>query len=158
MKFRPAEKHEVQTILKLYKSVIGTRFCMWNEFYPTELEISGDMAAGNLFVLEKNDVIIGAVSIAPENELDEYELWEIHENAGEFARVVISPDYQGKGLSKLLAVGIMNELAKRGTSAVHICVSKFNIPALKLYRELEFVFLGEKDMYGGTFYLCEKKL
>ena len=36
--------------------------------------------------------------------------------------------------------------------------SKKNIPAQKLYRKTGFVFCGETDMYGHSYFLCERIL
>ena len=36
--------------------------------------------------------------------------------------------------------------------------AKENIPAQKLYRKMGFVFCGEADMYGHSYFLCERIL
>lgn len=158
MIFRTAGREEAQTVLALYKSVIGTQFCTWNEFYPGETEVRGDLAAGTLFVLERDGALIGAVSIVPANEMDAFDCWRVRENAREFARVVIAPSCQGAGLSRRLADGVIGELRRRGASAIHIAVAKLNIPAQRLYRGAGFDFCGEADMYGSSYFLCEKIL
>ena len=90
--------------------------------------------------------------------MDDFEGWQVNEGAREFARVVIAPKHQGEGLSKLLLDGIWQEFTRLGVSAVHISVAKVNIPAQKLYRRFGFEFCGEKDMYGSSYYLCEKRV
>ena len=89
MLFRKAEMCEAETVMGLYKAVIGTPFCPWNESYPGEIEIAEDLQAGTLYVLEEDREIIGAISIVPENEYDDFECWTVKENTREFARVVI---------------------------------------------------------------------
>lgn len=158
MKFRKAAENEAQEICGLYRSVIGSPFSTWNEEYPGPADIKADMAAGTLYVLEREREIIGAVSIVPENELDDSECWKVRENAREFARVVIRPEYQGRGYSALLIGGILDELRSCGCSSVHIAAAKKNIPAQRLYRSQGFVFCGGKDMYGNSYFLCEKVL
>ncbi len=156
MLFRKAEMCEAETVMGLYKAVIGTPFCPWNESYPGEIEIAEDLQAGTLYVLEEDREIIGAISIVPENEYDDFDCWTVKDNTREFARVVIRRDQQHKGLSVHLVEGIIRELQKQGTAAIHIAVAKENLPAQKLYRKMGFDFLGEADMYGHSFYLCEK--
>lgn len=156
MVFRKANIEEAGEIRALYMSVIGKPFCAWDETYPGEIEINGDLAAGTLFVLEENGEIIGAISAIPENEMDRFDCWKIRSNVREFARVVIRPDYQHKGLSSRLVEGVTLEFRKWNVSAIHISVVKDNIPALKLYRKAGFDICGEADMYGLSFYLCEK--
>ena len=155
MIFRKAEKNEAEAVMSLYRAVTGTPFCTWDESYPGETEITEDLSAGTLFVLEEDRELIGAISIVPENELDDFDCWTVKENAKEFARVVLRPDHQGKGLSVHLVEGIINELQKQNVSAIHIAVAKDNIPAKKLYQKIGFYFLGEADMYGHRFFLCE---
>ncbi len=156
MIFRKAEMSEAQTILALYRSVIGTAFCTWDASYPGEKEIAGDLSAGTLYVLEFGREIIGAISIVPENELDHLGCWAENKNAREFARVVIRPDHQRQGASARLVEGVIGELQNEGAAAIHIAVAKQNIPARKLYRRMGFVIRGEADMYGHRFCLCEK--
>lgn len=158
MVFRKAEKSEAGVILGLYKAVVGTPFCTWDRSYPGETEIAEDLAYGSLYVLEKDKELIGAISIVPKNEIDGFNCWKIRENAREFARVVIRPDQQHKGLSVYLVEGIIQELQQQGVAAVHIAVAKNNIPAQKLYHKTGFCFCGETDMYGQSFFLCEKIL
>lgn len=69
MLFRKAETCEAEAIRALYQAVIGTPFCTWDESYPGETEIAGDLSAGTLYVLEEDHQVIGAISIVPENEL-----------------------------------------------------------------------------------------
>ncbi|MBR5752374.1 MAG: hypothetical protein IKX84_08280, partial [Clostridia bacterium] len=70
MVFRQAGPDDAQAVLALYGSVIGTPYCVWDGSYPGEEEISGDLSAGCLYVLEDAGEIVGTVSIAPANETD----------------------------------------------------------------------------------------
>jgi ribosomal protein S18 acetylase RimI-like enzyme len=158
MIFRKADASDAKTVLALYRAVIGTPFCVWDESYPGETEIQGDLAAGTLYVLARDGEVIGAISIVPENETDNLDCWKVRENAREFARVVIKPDQQHKGLSVYLVKGVIRELQRQGAAAIHIAVAKENIPAQKLYRKTGFVFCGETDMYGHSYFLCERIL
>ena len=45
MNFRKAEKKEAELINALYRSVMGDPFCTWDESYPGEEEIQGDLEA-----------------------------------------------------------------------------------------------------------------
>ena len=66
MLFRKAETCEAEAIRALYQAVIGTPFCTWDESYPGETEIAGDLSAGTLYVLEEDHQTIDAISIVPE--------------------------------------------------------------------------------------------
>ena len=43
MLFRKAETREAEAIRALYKVVIGTTFCTWDESYPGEAESEGEL-------------------------------------------------------------------------------------------------------------------
>ena len=158
MIFRKACKSEEKAITALYRSVIGSPFCTWDESYPGEEEVREDLLAGSLYVLVRDGELIGAISVVPENELDALDCWKVRKNAREFARVVIKPEYQHKGLSGRLVEGIIQEIQKRQADAIHIAVAKENIPAQKLYEKTGFMICGEAEMYGHSFFLCERTL
>lgn len=158
MIFRKAETNEADAVCRLYDSVKDRGFCAWDGDYPCMDEAQADAAAGCLFVLEDGGALAGAVSVVPENEMDDAGCWQISGNAREFARAVISPRLQGRGLSRLLVDGVTLEIRKTGAAAVHIAVVKTNVPAVKLYKSCGFAFCGEADMYGCSFWLCEKIL
>lgn len=161
MTFRHADPAEAGTVLALYKSVLGTPFCVWDEYYPDASDVENDLARGCLFVLTEpedgHDVIIGAISICPGNESDEFAPWtSLH--AAEFARVVIRPDRQGRGLARLLVAGIEREIAARGIPWVHLLAAEVNIPAYKTYLACGYKPVGEADAYGHHYICCEKML
>ena len=158
MTFRQATPADAPAVLALYRSVIGTKNCTWDEEYPGEAQISRDTAAGALFLMEQDSRLVGAVSLAPENELDDLPFWRTTEGAGEIARVVIHPEFQGKGYSTALVSRAMEELKGRGYRAAHLAVAEINRPAQKTYFRLGFVRVGEWDMYGNHYLICEKEL
>ncbi len=155
MTFRLARETEKDIILALYKAVIGTEFCVWNDEYPGLQEITKDIATDNLFVLESAGLIAGAISIVPENELDDLKCWSSNRNTGEFARVVIHPDFHGRHYAKLLVSNVLEVMKKRGIEAVHISVAINNIPAYKTYQKLGFKTAGQNEMWKNKYYLCE---
>ena len=65
---------------------------------------------------------------------------------------------QHKGLSVYLVEGVIRELQRQGIATIHIAVAKENIPAQKLYRKTGFDFCGEADMYGHSYFPCERIL
>lgn len=158
MQFRQARPDEAQAILSMYRAAVSSPFCAWDDEYPGMINIDEDMAAGNLFVLGDHGAIVGAISIAAEHELDDMDCWQMKEHAGEFARVVIHPAQQGKGLSRLLVQGVIEELRSRGCEAIHISAARVNTPACRLYQRAGFQVMGTAFMYGFDFLLMEKLL
>ena len=156
--FRKATEEDELSVLHLYKSAVGTEFCVWNEFYPTKEEFDADLASGGLFVLTEGGTVIGAVSIVPNNELDGLKCWSRTENTVEIARVVIDNEHRGHRLAAEMVQSVLDEILSRGFASVHLSVSDRNIPAYKTYRKLGFETVGEADMYEGHYFLCEKVL
>ncbi len=143
----------------MQRLVIGKNGCTWDENYPSDTIRYNDCAAECLYVLAEKYNTIGAVSVVPENELDDIECWEVKDGTQrEIARLVIMPEYQGKGYSKVMLSQLFSLLAKEGCHAVHLLVAKSNEPAVNLYKSLGFNFLGECFRYENNFYICEKKL
>lgn len=155
---RLAKKEELPQVLKLYRSVIGKPGCTWNINYPNEDTLQEDFYAKNLFVLCKGKELIGAVSIVPENELDDLECWQHRKNTREIARVVIAPQHQSRGYGKHMIKELCRRLENMNCSAVHLLVSVKNHHALNLYRETGFLNKGQCTRYGNTYYAYEKKL
>ncbi len=146
-------------IFALYQSVLGTEFCVWNEYYPGMLEIDADIAADQLYVLRAdNGKIIAALSVVPKNELDECTCWKMNENTKELARVVVEIDHRGKGLAGEMVRQIERILQKQNCLAIHLSVAKGNLPAYRTYLECGFAVVGEAKMYGNDYYLMEKIL
>lgn len=167
MVVRKAREEEAEKILALYRSVIDSEFCTWNVYYPGEEEIAVDLEYGNLFVLLDGDgpadgeQVIGAASIVPENELEDLPFWKEPEDGKmvcEIARIVISPEYQGRGLAKTLVTSLEEVLKERGCSAARLLVAAKNVPAYRTYLHCGFQTAGECDMYGDHYYACEKVL
>lgn len=157
--FAPAVAEDADKILSLYRSVIGSEFCVWDEVYPGMEEIRADLETDNLFVLRSGAEIVGAISIVPENELDELECWRINDGKiAEIARVTVAPGFQGRGLALKMVQEIEKVLVDRGCKCVHLLVARENMPALKTYEKAGYTVMGECDMYGHRYFACEKEL
>ncbi len=159
MIFRLANELDKEPIYNLYKSMLGIQFCVWSEEYPSMININIDIENNNLFILEENDIIVGAISIEVESEVEDFEFWKCNDGTQvEIARIVINQEYQGQGLAKKLMENIYPVLKSRGCNAIHLAVSKFNIPANKTYEKLGFIKQGEANIFNGEYYLMEKIL
>lgn len=154
--FRLAHQEDAANVLSLYKSAIGSAFCVWNDYYPGEAEIAHDLETANLYVLTSADEITGALSVVPENEMDDFPCWSQTDQAREIARVVIAKAHQGKGLAYEMVQKITPILLDAGCTSIHLSAVKSNIPACRTYQKAGFQTVGETEMYGNSFYLMEK--
>ena len=155
--FRIAQWDDAQQVLSLYQSAKGGRFCVWNESYPSMAEIQHDLETTNLYVLTDGSKLIGAISVVPENELDDFDCWSCKEGS-EIARVVVDKAYQGWGLAFEMVARTESILRERGCKAIHLSVVKSNIPACKTYEKAGFCVVGEEQIYKNDYYLMEKVL
>ena len=96
-----------------------------------------------------NNEIIGAISIVPNNEMDDIPLWKNKDNACEIARIVISKKHQGKGLAKTMVEYIFPICIHKGFTSIHLSCQRDNIPANKTYHKLGFEKVGEKYIIHG---------
>ncbi len=158
IELRLARRDEADTVNALYRMVVGRGYCSWDNEYPGPVQIADDLDHDDLFVLEYRGKIIGAISISPQIDMSGQNCWSSDECVGEFARVVIHPEYQGLHLAKLMVSKLLSVMRERGYENVHISVEKHNIPAQRTYKSLGFVNAGEASMWGRDFYLYELKL
>ncbi len=139
--------------------MIGSQYCVWNDIYPGIEEIRNDFQTGNLYVINDDEQIIGAASIVPENEMDALPFWKMsNTNAREIARIVVSKEFQNRGIATQLVNSIIGELKFRGASSVRLSVAIGNIPAFKVYQKIGFEIVGETDMYNNRYYLFERTI
>ena len=155
--FRLAQPEDAAHVLTLYQSARSSAFCVWDDSYPTMTEIAQDLQTRNLYVMSNGSNIIGAISVVPENELDEFDRWSCKDGR-EIARVVVAKAYQGEGIALEMVQSIGLILRKNGCKAIHLSVVKSNIPAYKTYIKAGFCVVGEAQMYGNDYYLMEKTM
>lgn len=159
---RKGTAEDVSAVAALWKSLVGTPGCMWDEEYPGEEDARRDVDECALYVLCKDGEdgeIIGAMSAG-----DDYDLWtlgfwsmDIKRHAG-CSRLGIAAKYQGQGLAKVLFSQVEQDLLKRGYDGVGFLVSPHNPAALAVYNKMGYVKIGETWMYEQDFYCYEKNL
>jgi ribosomal protein S18 acetylase RimI-like enzyme len=156
--FRLAKASEKERIMEIYSSVKGTEFCVWDPDYPGPAEWKQDFETGNLFVLEERGRIAAAISVLPENELFDLGIWPKELEAFEFARVAVSPEYQGRGFAALMVQNVEAVVKDRGGKRIHILAAPGNLPAVKTYEKLGYRTVGECFAYGHDYLAMEKEL
>ena len=149
-----ASRSDLDNVLLLYKSLLNTKYCVWDEYYPSMDNIIEDYNNNSLYVIKDNNKIIAAISIVPVNELDDY---FNNKNACEIARVGVLADYQNKGYGRLLVSNII-EIVKNRYDAIHLAVEVNNCYAIRLYEHFGFKRVCEAKMYDNTYFLYEKVL
>ena len=155
MYFRLVKENELDKVLYLYKEAQREKFCVWDDEYPTMTEILNDFKTNNLYVYLINDIIVGALSVLEESELNKFNEWEQKENIKELARVVVDKNYHGNGIAVKMVANIIEILNNKNVNAVHLACQCDNIPAIKTYEKVGFNFLAKKYVYGHDYFICE---
>ena len=160
MRFEHVKREEADTVLKLYRSLLGTPYCVWTTDYPSEKEVEFDLSRDALFCMRDDDgTIAGVISIDDDPNVECLTCWsETLVPSGEVSRVGVSGDYQNRGIARVLLTGVMAELKRQGYKAVHLLVAKNNVKALRSYDKLHFNNVGECELWGHMYWCYEKAL
>ena len=161
MEFRRARREEAEEILQLYRSLIGTEYCVWTENYPTEREVEFDLSRDALFCLRETTTgrLMGVISIDDDPEVKALSCWSAElVPVAELSRLGVAVEYQNRGIARRLLQEAMTELRTQGYKAVHILVAKDNVKALRSYEKLHFTTAGECELFGHSYWCYEKEL
>ena len=162
MEFRRARREEAEEILQLYRSLIGTEYCVWTENYPTEREVEFDLSRNALFCLYEKmpepDEREQRARLS-EEQTAALSCWsEDLTPVAELSRLGVAAEYQNRGIARILLQEAMAELKSQGYKAVHILVAKDNVKALRSYEKLHFSTAGECELFGHSYWCYEKEL
>ena len=148
MNFERVKREEADTVLKLYRSLLGTPYCVWTEEYPSEKEVEFDLSRDALFCMRDDaGSIAGVISIDDDPNVECLTCWsETMVPSAEVSRVGVCQEFQNQGIAGKLLKGVMEELKKRGYKAVHLLVAKDNVKALRSYDKLNFENVGECEL------------
>lgn len=160
LKIESAREADFEELMQLYRAAIGEEGCTWNEHYPGEEDIRGDLGRNALFCARnESGEIIAAFAIDDDKEVDGLSCWspQIHP-AGEVSRLVVRRDCRNRGLAGQMLSFAMQELRRRGYRGIHFLVSPRNERALRAYGKLSFKKAGDTVLYGQDWYCFEKRL
>ena len=146
-------------IMALYDAQKGQEYCSWNEYYPSNETIDFDLKRDALFVLKEDGKIKAAISLEEDEDVDNLTCWDDSlRPEGEFARIAVWPNEQGKGLGRIMFGFAMEELKRRGYKGLHILVNKNNEKAIRCYSVFGCRIAGECHMYDQDFLCYEREL
>ena len=159
LELRPARREELAFVMQMYNDARSFEGCAWDDDYPDEDILNDDFFSDRLYVLVLKNQIIGAISVLFDENLEEFECWKIQSaRSVEFARVVISKEYLGKGYGTKMVYETLELLKRMEYDSVRILVSPSNPSAIAVYKKLGFDFLRVASFPYGDFWLCEKGL
>jgi ribosomal protein S18 acetylase RimI-like enzyme len=166
MEIIPIQKAHQKSVLSLYKTVTKHLLSMnndqWNLLYPNVFVIQSDLSNHNLYGIVENHVIIGAV-VLDENQSEKYKQIDWNDKNGNpvcIHRLAVSPDYQGRGIGKLLLNYVEHLAIQRGYTSIRLDVYSANEGAVGMYTKYGYVKKGEIKfpLRKYPYYCMEKQL
>jgi|GEM_PF-185222 len=154
--FRQAVKDDLDDIASLYKRLIGTPGCMWNDEYPTRESAESDLRDGALYVLCEGESILAVASAGAFGELDETDVpWETR-NTCELMRIGVLPARHGQGVGSLLLRHVLREMRRKGFGGMRLLAGKTNPAAVRMYEKNGFTKRGEVFAFGHDYWCYER--
>ncbi|MHB8129912.1 MAG: GNAT family N-acetyltransferase [Mobilitalea sp.] len=162
--FRKAKKQDAKEVVSLYKAAVAhmieINILQWDEIYPNEEVLSGDIDKGELYLLTKEKIITACVVINEEQE-EAYLLAPWRYNTGRSAvihRLCVHPSAQGTGIGKQMMKDSEELIQSNGYESIRLDTFSNNRFARHLYESLGYTYVGEVTFRKGLFYLMEKKI
>ena len=149
---RLAEPENAEEVMRLYRSLVGTKGLTWNENYPLLEDVERDISEKSLYIAVSDGEIVGAAGAGIDEDAEGLSSIE---NACNLYRVGVRRDFQRKGIAGKLLEFIKNDVGKRGFGGMFFLVAKGNEPALKLYEKHGFKRKGEAFLLGFDFWCYE---
>ena len=152
LSFSRATAADTQEILRLYRSLVGTEGCTWDEMYPCEESIAEDLQRDALFCLRGADGIAAVASCGAFAELNGLP-WRIPLRAPcELARIGVQSALQRTGLATRILRCCIETAKAAGFDGVRLLVACCNSAAQRLYAANGFESCGVVRMYDNDYF------
>jgi ribosomal protein S18 acetylase RimI-like enzyme len=148
--FSLASREDIPAIAAIYRSLVGTPGCTWNEEYPNRETAEQDLAHQTLYILKKDGKVVAVASIGVFDELEDLP-WK-PQNPCELARIGVLPHLQNQGVGTVILRHVMEAAKAKGFDGICMLVGKTNDAALALYEKNGFERCGEVYRFDIDFY------
>ncbi|MBD3920416.1 GNAT family N-acetyltransferase [Paenibacillus sp. PR3] len=140
------DKKSVLSLFRIVtKDLQGRGIRQWDRFYPNRWIIGSDIKRHNMFGIRMDGRVVAAV-VVDANQSDKYKslAWSDRDGTPScIHRLVVHPEYQGRGLGKQL-LQYAEALAKQqGSSSIRLDVYKGNPSAVNMYSRANYKQVGE---------------
>ena len=137
MFLRLANIDDLSQLKSIYEKIVenmnSNNLHIWDEIYPCEF-LKDDIEKNRLYVLEKNDEIIGAFALCDSNAGEEYIEWENKPAKALYMdRFGVNVNYLRKGIGSVMlnkAIALANH---KNAEYLRLFVVDENEPAINLY-------------------------
>lgn len=164
MEILKAKIEHLTTIMNIVKNSIihmeSKGIYQWDNIYPNEEVIDNDIDEENLYVYFDENIIKGII-VLNEHEDKAYESVNWKYNLGShfvIHRLCVEPNYQGKGIARMLVQFAENYGKKNGYESIRLDAFVQNEGACKLYEKSGYDKVGIVTFRKGEFYCFEKGL
>lgn len=145
---------DAEEIAKIYRSLIGSDGCTWDENYPTLEFVKNDIAKNSLYKAVKDGKIIAAAYLGDYEESKWIECFANgFKNMGEVSRVGVRREFQGAGVGKTLIEYLLSQAEKSPYDGLGLLCGAENYSAMRLYEKCGFMRCGESFLYE-THWIC----
>jgi len=141
---------DISEIVNIYKSLVGTPGCTWEDDYPSKKTAELDIENNSLYILKNSEKIIAIASIGDFGELGHLQ-WK-PKKACELARIGVIPSLQKQGVGTMILQNVIDVARGKGFDGIRMIVSKTNPAALAMYEKNGFERCGETFMFDIDFY------
>lgn len=116
----------------------------WNEFYPSRKEFETDVSRGELYVFEKDKMIIGTVVITShmDAEYEKVEWLTPHGDNRYIHRLSVHPNFQGKGFARELMDYAESRAREQGAISIRLDTFSKNFRNQQFYEKRGYQRLG----------------
>ena len=163
--FRKAFVSEIPQIWEILKLAIARRkeegSNQWQDGYPNPDVVKNDIAKDVGYVLLQDNLIVGYCAILINDEPEYANIigkWITDTDFVVFHRVAISENYLGQGLAKKMFQHIEGIARELYIKSIKVDTNFDNIPMLKIFEKLGYVYCGEVYFRGSARKAFEKVL
>lgn len=149
MKFVKAKPEQFAEIVRIYehvKDLLNDKdIDQWTEDYPDREVIRKDLENRNMYLLV-NEGEIAAIAVLDQNQEPEYQVIPWQDKAGDFLvvhRLCVNPDFQGKGISRVLLDEIEQFAKDHGYTSIRLDTQMINERAMNLYESHDYEKRGK---------------
>lgn len=133
------------------------KYCAYTIFkkdvYPTRTDAEKALRDNTLYVYVENDIVLGSI-ILNNQQPEEYKKinWSNHaieEKVNVIHLLMVRPCAAGKGIGSALVNYVVDLSQKYSCTAVRLDTGEQNIPAISLYKKLNFQLVAISSMKVG---------
>ena len=146
---RVAKSEDINRITTIAKScarhMIGQGILQWNEHYPSKAAFENDLSRSELFVIENQALVIGAIVISSlmDEEYKNVEWLTPNKNNRYIHRLCVDPIHQKNGYARALLDFAEDKSKGEGVTSIRLDTFSQNPRNLKFYKNRNYIQLEE---------------